>query len=103
MKPGIMNLNKWTEKTAQAVKHVCSKKQAPCVGFSLVFFVPMAPEDEQWSYTIELAFDPNNPPSEEEQKQVQEMFEFINEGVRQILGGEKKDNLSDYIATGELH
>ena len=104
MKPGIMNLNKWTEKTAQAVRFICGKKQAPCVGFSLVFFDPMAEPEKRWNYVIELAFDPNNPPTEEEQENIREAFEFINRGVATIMGGEKKDgdNLEDYIARGYL-
>ena len=97
MKPGIFNLNKWTEKTAQALRRICSKKQAPCVGFSLVFFDPMAEPQEQWNYVIELAFDPNSPPQDEERKQLQESFEFINEGVARIMGGKPEaHDLEDY-------
>ncbi len=96
----VMDLGKWIEKTAQAVRHACSRKQAPCVGFSLVFLDPLAPPAEQWSYMIELGFDPNNPPSEEERKQLREAFEFINEGVQRILGGEgTKNNLDVLSAT----
>jgi hypothetical protein len=54
MKPGIMDLSKWVEKTAQAVRRICSRKQAPCVGFSLIFFDPMAEAEERWNYVIEL-------------------------------------------------
>ena len=85
MKPGVMNLSKWVEKTAQAVRRICSKKQAPCVGFSLIFFDPMAEPEERWNYVIELAFDPNNPPTQEERNQLQSAFEFISEGVRRIM------------------
>jgi hypothetical protein len=85
MKPGIMDLSKWVEKTAQAVRRICSKKQAPCVGFSLIFFDPMADPEERWNYVIELAFDPNNPPTQEERNQLQHAFEFISEGVRRIM------------------
>ena len=87
MKPGIMNLNKWAAKTAMAVEAICLKKQAPCVGFSLVFFDPMASDEERWNFVIELAYDPHNPPPEAEKKRLQEAFEFINEGVSRILGG----------------
>jgi hypothetical protein len=103
MKPGIMDLSKWIEKTAQAVRHICGKKQAPCVGFSLVFFDPMADPEERWNCVIELGFDPNNPPSEEEQKQLQEAFEVISEGIKRIMGGvETKDNLEDFTVKGSL-
>ena len=96
MTTGIMNLSKWTEKTVQAVRHICSKKQAPCVGFSLVFFDPMASEEERWNYVIELAYDPHNPPSKEEQERIQGAFEYINEGVRRLMDPEKDDNLHEY-------
>ena len=104
MKPGIMNLNKWAAKTAQAVERICQNKEAPCVGFSLVFFDPMAPPEERWNYVIELAFDTHNPPTEEEQKQLQEAFEFISEGIKRIMNAEEiKDKLSDYMAHGSFH
>jgi len=91
MKPGIMNLSKWVEKTAQAVRHICIRKQAPCVGFSLVFFDPLAEPEERWNYVIELAYDPRNPPSLEERKRLEQAFEFISEGVRRIMGDESRE------------
>ena len=105
MKPGIMDLSKWVEKTAQAVRRICSQKQAPCVGFSLIFFDPMAEPEERWNYVIELAFDPNNPPSQEERKQLQNAFEFISEGVRRIMDDKKAgcDNIEDYTREVPLH
>jgi hypothetical protein len=104
MKPGIMDLSKWVEKTAQAVRRICSKKQAPCVGFSLIFFDPMAEPEERWNYVIELAFDPNNPPTQEERNQLQNAFEFINEGVRRIMDDKTgcNDN-ADYSREIRLH
>jgi len=103
MKPGIMNLNKWAAKTAQAVERICGNKEAPCVGFSLVFFDPMAPEDERWNYVIELAYDPHNPPEEEEQKRLRKAMEFVSEGVRRIMGGDFETDIEDFTARGDLH
>jgi hypothetical protein len=80
-----MNLSKWVEKTAQAVRHICIRKQAPCVGFSLVFFDPIAEPEKRWNYVIELAHDPHNPPSLEERKRLEQAFEFISEGIRRIM------------------
>ena len=96
MKPGIMNLSKWVEKTAQAVRHICIKKQAPCVGFSLVFFDPLAEPEERWNYVIELAYDPNNPPSPGERQRLEQAFEFISEGIRRIMReGKREDKFED--------
>jgi hypothetical protein len=91
MKPGIMDLSKWVEKTAQAVRHICIRKQAPCVGFSLIFFDPLAEPEERWNYVIELAYDPNNPPSQEERKRLEQAFEFISEGIRRIMSEETQE------------
>jgi hypothetical protein len=92
MKPGIMDLSKWVEKTAQAVRRICSKKQAPCVGL------------ERWNYVIELAFDPNNPPTQEERNQLQNAFEFISEGVRRIMDDKTGCNeVEDYTREVPWH
>ena len=85
MKPGIADLGKWTEKTVGAVRHICHKKTGPCVGFALLFIDPLAVDEKQWNYVIELAYDPANPPSEEEQKDCQKAFEYIMEDTRSLF------------------
>ena len=88
----IMDLGKWIEKTVEAVRRICEKKQAPCVGFSLVFFDPLNPvEDERWNYVIELAFDPHNPPSPEESENLKKAFEYISEGIHKIYTEEERE------------
>lgn len=104
MKTGIMNLNRWAEKTAQAVRNLCLRKNAPCVGFGLAFFDPMADENERWNFVIELAYDPHNPPSDEEKEQLEKALEFLSRGIAHIMGGSKEDiNLDDLIVHGDLH
>jgi hypothetical protein len=104
MKPGIMNLSKWVEKTAQAVRHICIKKQAPCVGFSLVFFDPLAEPEERWNYVIELAYDPNNPPSPGERQRLEQAFELISEGIRRIMSEEEReDTFEDCSRASQWH
>ncbi len=104
MKPGMMSISKWGEKTAQAVRRICGKKKALCVGFSLVFFDPTAEPDERWNYVIELAYDPNNPPAEEERKRLEKAFEFISEGVRRIMIGEApKEDIEAYTREVRWH
>ena len=70
MKLGIMDLNKWAVKTALAVERICQDKQAPCVGFCLVFFNPLNEKEERWNYVVELAHDPHDPPQEDEKTKV---------------------------------
>ena len=104
MKPAIMDLSKWAEKTAGAVRRICQQKQAPCVGFSLLFFDPTAVADEQWNFVIELAYDPHNPPCDEERKQVQQAFEFISEGIKRIMGAEtRENNYEEHTKEARLH
>ena len=94
MKPAIMDLGKWAEKTAQAVRRICSKKEAPCVGFGLVFFDPMASDDKRWNFTIELAFDPQNPPKEEERKNLEMSLEYISAGIQKIMNNEEPETIN---------
>lgn len=84
----MIDLGKWSEKTAQAVRHICNKKQSFCIGFGLAFFDPMAKIDEQYSFNIHLAFDPNNPPEEKERLDIEKSLEYILEGVTHIMNGE---------------
>lgn len=93
----MMTLTKWIEKTAQAVRRICSKKEAPCVGFSLVFYDPFAKEEERWNYVIELAFDPTNPPDAEEKERIEKCFEYISEGIKRIYGGDKEADFGPAI------
>lgn len=98
-----MDMGKWAAKTARAVERICIGKDAPCVGFSLVFFDPTAKEEERWNYVIELAYDPHNPPEAGEQERVRKAFELVSEGVRRIMGGDFEDDPEDYTVRGDLH
>lgn len=90
----IPTLSSWIEKTAQAVKRICTKKAVPCVGFSLVFFDPYPVDPtKRWNYVIELAFDPHNPPTGEEKERIEKCLEYISEGIKRIYGDvETEDN-----------
>ena len=99
-----MDLNKWATKTAESVRNRCFSKEAPCVGYGLAFYDPLEEEEKQWSFLIDIAFDPNNPPPKEEIEQLEKALEFISRGVAHIMGGKKEDiNLDDLIVTGDLH
>jgi len=103
MKSGIMDLNKWAVKTAQAVERICLTKKAPCVGFCLVFFNPLNEAEERWNYVIELAHDPHTPPGEEEQKKVTQLFEIVAEAIKRVMGGDYVDDLRDYEIHSKFH
>lgn len=99
----IFDLERWTTKLTILIQKICSKKAAPCVGVSLVFFDPTAPEDEQWSYHIELAFDPNNPPKEEERQRLMKAFEYINAGVQRIMSVDEPEIPNEFAIRGDLN
>lgn len=103
MKLGILNLERWAEKTAGAVRHVCLTKKAPCVGFALVFFDPLADEEERWNFSVELAYDPHDPPDEDSQKRLEQAFEYLSEGIKRIMSGDFEEDLRDYEIHGRLH
>jgi hypothetical protein len=103
MKPGIMDLNKWASKTALAVERICQNKQAPCVGFCLVFFDPLGEEETRWNYVIELAHDPHSPPEDAEQKKVTQLFEMVAEAIRRVMSGDYVEDLRDYEVRGSFH
>ena len=88
MKPGINDLSKWSEKTAMAVRRICQNKKMPCIAFSLLFFDIDKTGGSEWNYVIEIGYDPEHPPSVEERTRIQEMMEYINEGVKRIIGAD---------------
>jgi len=87
MKPGILNLSKWSAKTAEAVRRICDKEQKPCVAFTLVL-IDTDGYSTSFKYVIEMAYDPHNPPSEDERKQLSESLTYISEGIKKIMGGD---------------
>lgn len=106
LKKGIANLGKWTEKTAQAVRRICKSKNAPCVGFGLVFFEPEAKDDKKWNFVIELAFDPNNKLDKQTRIDLENAFSFISEGIKRIMSGVELENeldARDFSARKDLH
>jgi hypothetical protein len=64
----------------------------------------MAEDQERWSYVIELAFDPENPPPEEDQARLRRVFEFISEGVKRLMNPETgPEELEDFKEVTRWH
>lgn len=103
MNPAIMNLSKWIEKTVGAVRHRLNQEAAPCVGFSLVFFDPMEVSEKKWRYVIELAFDPHNPPPEEEREQLEKALSYVSEGVKRIMDSPESEIPDEFVVRGKLN
>ena len=105
-KPGIANLAKWAEKTSLAVRRICRSKKAPCVGFALVFFDPFAREEERWSFSVQLAFDPNTGIDEKSRRELEKTMQYLARGVATIMGGDlgqEMHDLEDYTVEGRWH
>jgi len=102
MNTAITNINKWTAKTAEAVRHICMKENKPCVGFSLVFAHTEDGYSTIWSFKPYLAFDPHNPPSEEDQEMLTQALEFLSEGIKKIMGGDIQE-LTIGASLKEMH
>ena len=81
-----------------------SEKTSSLCGLQFSVFRSASRRRRTLNYVIELAFDPHNPPTEADQKQLQQAFEFINEGVRRIMGGEPgTDDLEKYTREVQWH
>lgn len=106
---GIADLNRWTEKTAQAVREICREEQTPCVGFSLVFHDPLEPDEaKQWKYVTKLGYNPSSIPVESLRKALADTFDFIAEGIKRILAGRlgkftDADDLEYYTREVKFH
>jgi hypothetical protein len=71
----MLNLEKWNTQASESVRHVLSKADAPCVGHCLVFMEPIDNDTIVWKFKTHLAFDPNNPPTQEERAKLERIFE----------------------------
>jgi hypothetical protein len=69
----------------------------------MVFHDPVAGEEEQWKFKIRLAFDPHHPPADAERKEIEEVLEYLAQGVAHIMGGKKKGDISEFSAKGTFH
>jgi hypothetical protein len=86
----MLDLTKWNLQTIESVKHVLAKANAACVGHCLLFQEPIDEINSIWKFKTHLAFDPNNPPPEEDRKRLEEIFERWAELAQLIMSGGKK-------------
>jgi len=82
-----MNIKQWAEKTSQVVKKRCLENANPCIGFSLCFYDAES-QIAPYSFVINLAFDPHNPPEDEERAIIEESLQVAVEHIAKIMGGE---------------
>lgn len=87
----IFDLKKWHSQTTESVRHQLETADAPCVGFCLLFMDHQG-EHIDWKYKPVLAFDPNNPPPEEDRKKLMQIFERWAELAQVIMSGGKVED-----------
>ncbi len=81
----MLNLEKWNNQTIESVRHVLQKADMPCIGFSMVFMEPVDEQHAMFKFKTMLAFDPENPVSEEDRKKLEEAFEQMAGYVELIM------------------
>lgn len=73
----MFDVGKWNTQANESVRHQLEKaasKGLPCVGYCLVYMDHKG-DYIDWKFETHLAFDPHNPPSEEERKKLERIFD----------------------------
>jgi hypothetical protein len=86
----ILDLKKWHSQTIASVGRVLDEAQAPCVGFNLVFMDMIDKDWANWKFKTMLAFDPNNPPPQEDREKLEYVFSKFAEFVQAIMSGNER-------------
>ncbi len=85
----ILDLSKWIDEAVKTMRDACESKQKPCVAFSLLFFDPIASENEQWNFATYFVGDKKiDKHTEEDKERLELAFMYIQEGVKRIMTGE---------------
>jgi hypothetical protein len=71
----MFDLGKWNSQTIESVRETLARADAPCAGYSLVFMDFLDADTIVWKFKTFLAFDPDNPVSEEDRKKLERIFE----------------------------
>ena len=84
---GILDLGKWHSQTIESVRETLARAKAPCAGYSLVFMDFIDKDTIVWKFKTFLAFDPNNPVSEEDREKLERIFEGYARLAENIING----------------
>ena len=87
----MFDVGKWNTQANESVRHLLEKAAAkglPCVGTCLVYMDHQG-DHIDWKFEVHLAFDPNNPPSEEERKKLERIFDGYAMLAQKIMDGER--------------
>jgi hypothetical protein len=103
----MANKAKWIEKTVNAIREDCNRKEGMVVGYSLCFFDPMQPANEgEYQWVIRLGFDPRSPLPQEQKDRLEKALDLVMRSVAQIFQVESHDEeeaLADYMKKAKFH
>ena len=84
---GIFDLAKWNSQTIESVRETLARAEAPCIGYSMVFMDFIDKDTVVWKFKTFLAFDPNNPVSEEDREKLERIFEGYAKLAENVMNG----------------
>jgi hypothetical protein len=85
----MLDLGKWNSQTIGSVNQILKEAGLPCVGFSLVFIEMIDETHSMFKFKTMLAFDPDNPVSNEDRKKLEEAFEQMAGYVEMIMNAKE--------------
>jgi hypothetical protein len=92
IKMEMMDVGKWNSHASESVRHQLEKAAAkglPAVGFCIVYMDHKG-DHILWNYETHLAFDPNNPPSEEERAKLERIFAGYAHLAQKVMNQEEE-------------
>ena len=84
----MFDVGKWNTQANESVRHRLEKaasKGLPCIGHCLVYMDHKGDYIE-WKFETHLAFDPNNPPSEEERAKLEKIMDGYAHMCQKLMG-----------------
>ncbi|PVX25957.1 MAG: hypothetical protein CW716_06930 [Candidatus Bathyarchaeum sp.] len=86
----MLDVGKWNSQANESVRHQLEKASADglaCVGHCLLYMDHKG-DHILWLYDTHLAFDPENPPPEEDRKRLERIFDGYAMLAQKIMNGE---------------
>jgi hypothetical protein len=91
--PEMLNVGKWNTQANESVRRLLEKAAAkglPCVGTCLLY-MDYQGDHIEWLFETHLAFDPENPPSAEERKKLERIFDGYAKLAQKLMSAGEED------------
>ena len=89
----MFDVGKWNSQANESVRHQLEKaatKGLPCVGY-LLLYMDHQGDHVDWKFENHLAFDPNNPPDEEERKKLESIMDGYATMAQKLMSAGTED------------